>query len=351
LYQRESRLSPSGYITPIPRKEAQMARQTINEQLIKHLTDAHSIEEQALVQMRRAPALAGDPALAGVFEVHLDETETHERRVHERLGALLAEPSKVKDLAGKAGGVAMAWFAKLNPDTPGKLTAHAYSYEHMELAAYELLERVGQRARDERTVAMAREIAGEEAAMAERLEDCFDVAVDASLREVETDDLGQQLDKYIADAHGIENQALSLLEGGPKIAGDAELARLFEEHLSETREHERRLTERLEARGSRPSRTQDAALRVSGFGAGGFFGAQPDTPAKLAGFAFAFEHIESASYELLQRVAERAGDEATAKVARSILAEERAMAARLRARFDAAVDATLGDTVSEEAGA
>ena len=323
-----------------------MAGKTMDGQLIKHLTDAHSIEEQALVQMRRAPDLAGDPRLAEVFETHIGETETHERRVRERLEALLAEPSKVKDLAGKAGGLGMAWFAKLNPDTPGKLTAHAYSYEHMELAAYELLERVALRARDERTAAMARTTAAEEAAMAELLEDRFDVAVDASLREVGPDDLGKQLDKYIADAHALENQALSLLEGGPKVAGDAELARLFEEHLGVTHEHERRLTERLEARGSRPSRTQDAALRASGFGIGGFFGAQPDTPAKLTGFAFAFEHIECASYELLQRVAERAGDAATAELARSILGEERAMAARLRAHFDDAVGATLADTVS-----
>lgn len=328
-----------------------MGDRTMDEQLIKHLTDAHSIEEQALVQMRRAPGLAGDPRLAEAFEAHIGETETHERRVRERLEALVAEPSKVKDLAGKAGGVAMAWFAKLNPDTPGKLTAHAYSYEHMELATYELLEGVAHRAGDERTAAMAREIGGEEAAMAERLEDRFDDAVDASLREVQPDDLGKQLDKYLTDAHAIENQALSLLEGGPKIAGDAGLARLFEEHLAETREHERRLSERLEARGSGAARTQDAALRVSGFAAGGFFGAQPDTPAKLAGFAFAFEHIECASYELLQRVAERAGDAATVELAGSILGEERAMAARLRDHFDAAVDATLAGAVSEPSGA
>ena len=46
----------------------------IREQLIKHLTDVHSIEEQALTQMRRAPEIAGDPELAAVFERHLVET-------------------------------------------------------------------------------------------------------------------------------------------------------------------------------------------------------------------------------------------------------------------------------------
>jgi ferritin-like metal-binding protein YciE len=311
------------------------------EQLVKHLTDVHSIEEQALVQMRRAPQIAGDPSLAHVFELHLGETERQEERVRERLEAHGAAPSTAKDLAGKAGGLGMVWFAKLNPDTPGKLTAHAYSYEHMELAAYELLERVASRAGDEETVAVAREIAAQEAAMAERLAGKFDVAVEASLREVTPDDLGEQLDKYIADARAIEQQSISLLEGGQKIAGDDELARLFAEHLAETRDQVRLLEKRLDARGASHSRLQGAALFAGGIGMGGFFGAQPDTPAKLAGFAFAFEHLEAAAYELLERVARRAGDEETAAVAERILGEERSMGARLREHFDAAVDTAL----------
>jgi ferritin-like metal-binding protein YciE len=314
---------------------------SLDEQLIKYLTDVHSIEEQALVQMRRAPEIARDAALARAFEEHLVETETHEQRVRERLAAHGAEPSKLKDLTGKASGVGMVWFAKVNPDTPGKLTAHAYSYEHMELAAYELLEGVARRAGDEQTAQVAREIAAQEAHMAQRLEQCFDNAVEASLADVDPDDLGKQLDKYIRDAHAIENQSLSLLERGPKIAGDPELAQMFDNHLAETREQQRGLAGRLDERGTTPSRIQDTALRASGIGAGGFFGAQPDTAAKLAGFAFAFEHIEAASYELLGRMAERAGDPPTAELARSILAEERAMAARLRGHFDAAIDLTL----------
>ena len=41
-----------------------MSASSIDEQVTKYLTDAHSIEEQALVQMERAPAMAGDPGLA-----------------------------------------------------------------------------------------------------------------------------------------------------------------------------------------------------------------------------------------------------------------------------------------------
>lgn len=314
---------------------------TPKQKLIKHLTDVHSIEEQALVQMRRAPRIAGDPKLAHIFEQHLGETEEHEERVRERLVALGAEPSRVKDAAGKAGGVGMIWFARLNPDTPGKLAAHAYSYEHMELAAYELLQQVAKRVGDSETEKLAKEIAKEEAAMAERIEEHFDLAVEASLREVRPEDLDAQLDKYLADAHALENQAIALLQGGKRIAGDEGLKRLFGEHLEETREHKRLLEERLDARGASPSRIQDIALHAGGLGLGSFFAAQPDTPGKLAGFAFAFEHIEAGGYELLRRVAERVGDSETAEVAGAILLEEQAMGKRLRAHFDEAMETAL----------
>src|SRR5918992_2870346 len=211
---------------------------TIEEQLIKHLTDAHSIEEQALAQMRVAPRIAGDPELAQAFREHITETEEHERRVRARLEAHGADPSKVKDLLGKAGAVGMVLFARSQPDTPGKLTAHAYSYEHMELAAYDLLALVAERAGDPETVDMARSIREQEAAMAERLEARFDRAVEASLRDVGPDDVGEQLNKYLADAHAIEAQAVQLLSLGPSIAGQFELAWVLSMHLEETRGHQ-----------------------------------------------------------------------------------------------------------------
>jgi ferritin-like metal-binding protein YciE len=40
---------------------------TLDEQLTKYLTDVHSIEEQALQQLRTAPKIASDEELARVF--------------------------------------------------------------------------------------------------------------------------------------------------------------------------------------------------------------------------------------------------------------------------------------------
>ena len=85
--------------------------------------------------------------------------------------------------------------------------------------------------------------------MAERLEDAFDRAVDASLRDVGRDDLDEQLNKYLADAHAIEAQAIQLLQVGPDAAGAPELAQLYAEHLEETREQQDLVERRLEVRG------------------------------------------------------------------------------------------------------
>jgi ferritin-like metal-binding protein YciE len=313
----------------------------IDEQLDKYLADVHSIEHQALQQLHAAPEIAGDDELAEIFEEHEQETEDQKRRVRERLKARGAKPSRMKDLVGRATGVPFVLFADSQPDTPGKLVAHAYSYEHLELAAYELLEKVAHRAGDDETVDLARSIAREEEAMAERLEASFDTAVAASLRALDPDDLDKQLAKYLADAHAIEAQSIQLLEKGADIAGDVELAHIYEEHLIESHQQQALFERRLRANGGRRSFMKDAVMRLGALNWGAFFAAQPDTPGKLAGFAFAFEHLEIGAYEQLKRVAERADDLETVSAAEEVLHQERAAARNIEARFDQAIEASL----------
>jgi ferritin-like metal-binding protein YciE len=318
-----------------------MTPETLEDQLIKYLTDAHSIERQALVQMKLAPKIAGDHALTGAFAQHLTETEEHERLVSEALERHGASRSVVKDAAGVLTGAGFGAFAAVQPDTPGKLLTHALSYEHMEEAAYTLLSMLAGRLDDQDVVQTARRIEAQEQGMAQRLEGLYDQALEASLAAQEPADQDHLLNKYLGDAHAIEEQAITLLQKGPKLAGDPELAQAYESHLTETFAHGQQIEKRLEARDASPSKLKDLALKAGALNWGMFFAAQPDTPAKLAAFAYAFEHLEIASYELLRRLAQRTGDAETAQAATSILAEERAAAERIKSLFAQALDASL----------
>jgi ferritin-like metal-binding protein YciE len=317
-----------------------MAASTLSEQLVKYLTDVHAMEVQALAQMRAAPDLAGDADLARAFDAHREETERHEALIRARLEAYDAKPSRLEDLLGAVSGKGFVLFARFNPDTPGKLATHAFSYEHMELAAYDLLERVATRAGDTETAEVARRIRAEEDAMAARLAEAWDRTVELSLGDK---DPGEALDDYLSDAHALEAQSIQLLERG---TGQAPLAAVLEAHLAESRAHQDVIEQRLRARGGSPSRFQDAAMRLGALNWAGFFAAQPDTPAKLAMFAYAFEHLEIGGYEQLARVAERAGDTETVAVAERILADERAAAEKLYGTFEPALEASLAATLT-----
>jgi ferritin-like metal-binding protein YciE len=312
-----------------------------HEQLTKYLTDAHSIEVQALAQLEKAPDIAEDPGLVAAFREHRIETEAHERRTRALLEARGESQSTVKDLVMKLGGKGFLLFARVQPDTPGKLLAHALSYEALETASYELLARVADAAGEGEVAQAARGICSEERRMIERLEGCYDGAVTASLRAVEPWELRRQLGKYLADAHALEHQATTLLEKAPALSRDAEHAQLYRDHLTETRRHRQLVDERLTMLGGDTSALKDAAMKLGALNWAGFFAAHPDTPGKLAAFVYAFEHLEIGAYEQLKRVAERAGDLPTATLAEKILMDEREAASRLADKWDEAVRASL----------
>jgi ferritin-like metal-binding protein YciE len=313
----------------------------IHEQLTKYISDAHSIEVQALAQLAKAPDVAVYPPFEAALREHQGETERHERLTRQLLDERRAAPNRLKDMLMGVGGKGFLAFARAQPDTPGKLLAHSLSYEALETAAYDLLARTADRAGEPEVSGIAREICTDERAMMGRLEGCYDGVVEASLHELGTDDLANQLRKYLADAHAIEQQAISMLEKAPAASGDTPLNHLYEEHLVETREHAELVKERLDALGGDNSSIKDAAMRMGALNWGTFFAAHPDSVGKLAAFTYAFEHLEIGGYEQLKRVALRAEDTETATMADRILGEERTAARRLAGMFDEAVRASL----------
>jgi ferritin-like metal-binding protein YciE len=152
----------------------------------------------------------------------------------------------------------------------------------------------------------------------------------------------QALVKYLTEAHAMEKQALQLLEKGAQLAGDEELGRIYRAHRLQTEEHAR-VAERLEALGESPSALKDAALQARALGIGALTQASPDTPILLPRLAFALENLEIATYELIARLARRAGDEETAGTAERILEQEKAAAELVAGTFDRALELGLGE--------
>ena len=176
--------------------------------------------------------------------------------------------------------------------------------------------------------------------MKERLAGCFDEAVEASLSALDPDDLKEQLRKYLADAHAIEQQSIALLERA-SARDEGELDAAYEDHLAESRDQAESIAARLDALGGDTSSFKDAFMKTGAVNWATFFKAHPDAPGKLAAFAYAFEYLEIGGYEQLKRVARRAGDETTGSIVDRILDQERTADQRIEGMFDAAVTAAL----------
>ncbi len=314
---------------------------TPQEQLVHFLSDMYSVELQALTQMAAAPNIAGEEGLAADFSQHHTETERQAEQVEARLHAHGGSPSAVKDAIMKLGGKGFLLFARAQPETPGRLVAHAYAYEAMEWAGYAMLIRMAEAANDAETASVARAIQAEERTMMDRLERKFEVAASVSHGATPAEEMPQELCKHLAEAHALERQSVQLLQKSEDIGGADSLRDCYRQQLEQSENHARRIERQLAERGDTTSTTKDSALALGGINWGLFFQAQSDTTAKLAAFVYAFQHLKIGGYELLRIAAEMAGDRATAGAAAEMLAEERSMAQALSERFDDAVHSTL----------
>ena len=153
--------------------------------------------------------------------------------------------------------------------------------------------------------------------------------------------LNAELIKHIDEAHAMEQNVLRLLDGMIQTTDDPEIIDRLEHHRVETQAHAGRMRERLEAHGASPSLVREAGGILQALAKLPLDVVRAEKAGRNARDGFATEHLEIASYELLRRVAERAGDEATAIAATEIILEERAMADFIAERWDAIAEQSL----------
>jgi ferritin-like metal-binding protein YciE len=139
----------------------------------------------------------------------------------------------------------------------------------------------------------------------------------------------------------MEQNVLRMLDGMIGTTKDPQMKRSLERHRKQTEQQAERLKERLEAHGSSPSTVKTAGGMMAALMKSVVDVARDDNAGRNARDGFATEHMEIASYQLLERVARKAGDTETAAVARQNREEEEAMARSISSKWNKIVDLTL----------
>lgn len=153
--------------------------------------------------------------------------------------------------------------------------------------------------------------------------------------------LEQKLVEYIDDAYAMEQNVLRMLDGMIKTTKDDQIRRALERHRKQTEKQAERLEERLWEHGATPSLVKEAGGVIGALMKSVVDVARGDKPGRNARDGFATEHMEIASYQLLERVARKAGDKRTAEVARQNREEEEAMARSIASKWNKFVELTL----------
>jgi ferritin-like metal-binding protein YciE len=157
--------------------------QTLNDQLVKHIDEAYAMEQNVLRMLDGMISTTDDPEILDTLEHHRMETERHADRMRVRLDAHGAQPSGVRQMTGVLQAMAKMPLDLVRSEKAGRNARDGFATEHMEIASYELLRRIAERAGDEETAAAATEIIAEEKAMADAISENWDKFAELSLRE------------------------------------------------------------------------------------------------------------------------------------------------------------------------
>jgi ferritin-like metal-binding protein YciE len=166
----------------------------------------------------------------------------------------------------------------------------------------------------------------------------------------------QKIVQYLNEAHATEQALVRVLQSQIAMTPRGSYRTGLERHLDETRSHANRVARRLQelGEGSNPLMAvvgtvetvvgQVLALGKTPFdllrGSGG-----EEKVLKNAKDACATEALEIATYTALERLAQSVGDEDTAKLAASILADEEKMLQRVLREIPKLTDAVVGADV------
>jgi ferritin-like metal-binding protein YciE len=160
-----------------------MAAQDLKDQLIKHIDEALAMEQNVLRMLDGMISTTEDDEIRSELRHHKLETEQHAERLEKRLAAHEASPSTAREAAGVMNALMKSVVDMVRSEKAGRNARDGYATEHLEIASYQLLERVAQKAGDEETAEVARQNRKDEEAMAKKIDANWDKFAALSLQE------------------------------------------------------------------------------------------------------------------------------------------------------------------------
>jgi ferritin-like metal-binding protein YciE len=155
----------------------------LEEKLVEYIDDAYAMEHNVLRMLDSMIATTKDPQMKRALERHKKQTEQQAERLEDCLREHGASPSAAKQAGGVMAALMKSVVDVARSDSPGRNARDGFATEHMEIASYEMLERVARKARDKKTAAVARQNREEEEAMARSIGAKWNKIVELSLKE------------------------------------------------------------------------------------------------------------------------------------------------------------------------
>ena len=160
-----------------------MAEDKLQEKLADYVEDAHAMEQNDLKMLDSMISTTDDPQVKEMIEHHKRETEEHEQRLRERLEAMGRGTSTRKQAQAVGAALLKGVGDQARGDKAGKNARDGYMAEHLEIAAYLLLERLAQKVGDTETAEVARRNRADEEEMARRIDASWDRTLELTLEE------------------------------------------------------------------------------------------------------------------------------------------------------------------------
>ncbi|MBS7699922.1 MULTISPECIES: ferritin-like domain-containing protein [unclassified Chelatococcus] len=141
---------------------------TAEERLMEWLRDAHAMEQQAETMLSGLSSrIENYPEVKARIDAHLKETRVQAQLLNECIERRGGDTSSLKDLAGKFMAMGQSLSGVFVGDEIIKGAMAGYTFEHMEIAAYEVLIAAAEAVGDTQTAQVCTRILQEEEAMAE----------------------------------------------------------------------------------------------------------------------------------------------------------------------------------------